>query len=109
MTRAQTDRFDLGCASCEGTGRDIDGRAPCSDCGDLLASLNRMSKTQRERLLLIAKRSRRQVYGVVEAFHERAAIREYLGGKSRKDAERDALDDVANMLLGPSAVEGRAA
>lgn len=99
MTAAATARTDLGCANCEGTGRSIDGRAPCSDCGDLLASLDRMSKAQREYLLLIAKRSGRQVYDVVELWHERAAIREFEGGKKRKDAERDALDDVANEVL----------
>lgn len=31
---------------------------------------------------------------LVEAWAERAAIREYEGGQSRTDAERDALDDV---------------
>lgn len=99
MTKVQTERLDLGCANCEGTGRSIDGRAPCCDCGDLLASLDRMTKTQRERLMLFAKRARRQVYDVVELFHERAAIREYEGGNRRVDAERLALDDVANVVL----------
>lgn len=99
MTSVQTTRTDLGCANCEGTGRSIDGRAPCPDCGDLLALLDRLTKVQRERLLLIAKRSRRQVYGIVELWVERAAIREYDGGKSRRDAERLALDDVADVVL----------
>ena len=31
---------------------------------------------------------------LVEAWAERAAIREYEGGQSRADAERDALDDI---------------
>lgn len=31
---------------------------------------------------------------LVEEWSERAAIREYEGGQSRADAERDALDDV---------------
>jgi hypothetical protein len=104
VNAAPAARTDLGCPNCEGTGRNIDGRAPCSDCGDLLASLDEMAKTprgrqQRDRLLLMAKKSKRQVYDVVELWNERAAIREFCGGKSRKDAERLALDDVADVVL----------
>lgn len=68
-----------------------------------------MTRVQVARLELIAKRSRRTLDDVAEAWEEQAAIREYLGGKSRKEAESLALDDVANMLLGPSAVDRRAA
>jgi hypothetical protein len=39
---------------------------------------------------------------VVEQWAERAAIREFEGGQSRADAERDALDDVrATHRRGP--------
>jgi hypothetical protein len=34
---------------------------------------------------------------VLEYWNERAAIREYDGGQSRADAERDALKDVERM------------
>jgi hypothetical protein len=68
-----------------------------------------MTRAQADRLALIAKRSRRTIDDVTELFEERAAIRQYVGGATRKDAESAALDDVANMLLGPSAVERRAA
>ena len=63
-----------------------------------------------ERLALLAKRSGRTVDDVTELWNERAAIREYDGGKSRKEAERLALDDVANEVLrGVSAPRGRRA
>lgn len=68
-----------------------------------------MTRVHTDRRTLIAKRSHRSLDDVTELWNERAAHREYDGGKSRKDAESLALDDVANMLLGPSAVEGRAA
>lgn len=54
---------------------------------------------QSERLALIAKRSKRTIEDVTELWHERAAIREYEGGRSRRDAERDALNDVADVVL----------
>lgn len=60
-----------------------------------------------DRLALLAKRSRRTVEDVTELWHERAAIREYEGGKRRKEAEQLALDDVANIVLAPSAVNRR--
>jgi len=68
-----------------------------------------MTRAQADRLALIAKRSRRTIDDVTEIWHERAAMREYDAGKPRKEAESLALDDVANVLLGPSAVERRAA
>lgn len=52
-----------------------------------------------ERLALLAKRSGRTVDDVTELWHERAAIREYEGGKRRKEAEQLALDDVADVVL----------
>lgn len=52
-----------------------------------------------DRLALIAKRSGRTVDDVTEFWNERAAIREYLGGKRRAEAERLALDDVADEVL----------
>ena len=58
-----------------------------------------MTKTQTERLELIAKRSRRTFDDVTELWEERAAIREYEAGKRRVDAERLALDDVADVVL----------
>lgn len=58
-----------------------------------------MTNVQTDRLALLAKRSKRTLDDVTELFHERAAIREYDGGHQRRDAERDALDDVADMVL----------
>lgn len=52
-----------------------------------------------ERLALIAKRSHRTIEDVTELWDERSAIREYDGGKRRKD-------DVANIVLAPSSLEG---
>lgn len=52
-----------------------------------------------ERLALLAKRSGRTVDDVTELWNERAAIREYDGGKRRKEAEQFALDDVADVVL----------
>lgn len=63
-----------------------------------------------ERLALLAKRSGRSIDDVTELWNERAAIREYIAGKSRKEAERLALDDVADEVLrGVSAPRGRRA
>jgi hypothetical protein len=58
-----------------------------------------VTSTQADRLALIAKRSNRTLAYVTEEFEYRAAIREFEGGKSRKDAERLALDDVADVVL----------
>lgn len=58
-----------------------------------------MTNVQSDRLALIAKRSKRTIEDVTELWHERAAIREFDGGKRRVDAERLALDDVADMVL----------
>lgn len=58
-----------------------------------------MTSVQSDRLALIAKRSKRTFDDLAELFYERAAIREYEGGHSRKDAERDALNDVADVVL----------
>ena len=63
-----------------------------------------------ERLALLAKRSGRTVEDVTELWNERAAIREYEGGKRRREAEQLALDDVADVVLrGVSAPRGRRA
>lgn len=58
-----------------------------------------MTTVQIDRLTLIAKRSKRSLEDVTELWNERAAIREYDGGKKRVDAERLALDDVADVVL----------
>jgi hypothetical protein len=55
--------------------------------------------TKTDRLTLIAKRSKRTLEDVIELWNERAAIRQFCGGKSLKDAERLALDDVADVVL----------
>lgn len=52
-----------------------------------------------ERLALLARRSGRTVEDVTELWNERAAMREYEGGKRRKEAEHLALDDVADEVL----------
>lgn len=68
-----------------------------------------MTRTQADRLALLAKRSRRTIDDVTELWYERAAMREYEARKSRKEAESLALDDVADVVLRPSAAERRAA
>lgn len=57
------------------------------------------TRPQHERLALLAKRSGRTVDDVTELWHERAAIREYDAGKSRREAESLAFDDVADVVL----------
>jgi hypothetical protein len=52
-----------------------------------------------ERLALLAKRSGRTVDDVTELWTERAAIREYDGGKRRREAEYLAMDDVADIVM----------
>ena len=59
-----------------------------------------ITKGQQEILELLAKRSGRSIDDVTELWNERAAIREFEGGKKRKEAERDAIDDAANVVLG---------
>ena len=58
-----------------------------------------MTNVQTDRLTLLAKRSKRTLEDVTELWHERAAIREFEGGKRRVEAERLALDDVADVVL----------
>jgi hypothetical protein len=58
-----------------------------------------MTKTQTEYLERVAKRSRRTFDDVAELWNERAAHREYDAGMRRVDAERRALDDVADVVL----------
>jgi hypothetical protein len=58
-----------------------------------------LTRTQEARLMLLASRSGRTLDDVTELWNERAAIREYDGGKTRRDAEQLALDDVADMVL----------
>lgn len=58
-----------------------------------------MTKAQAATLASIAKRSGRTLDDVTELWNERAGIREYCGGKSRVDAERAALNDVADVVL----------
>jgi hypothetical protein len=58
-----------------------------------------LTQAQTDRLALLAKRSNRTLAYVTEEFEERAAIRQYEGGKSRQEAERLALDDVADVVL----------
>lgn len=50
-------------------------------------------------LAAIAARAACDIGSVTELFDERAAIREYMGGHDRADAERLALADVARVLL----------
>jgi hypothetical protein len=57
---------------------------------------------QADQLAQIAEGSKRSIDDVTELFHERAAIHEFEGGTPRADAERMALDDVANMMRGTS-------
>lgn len=58
-----------------------------------------MTRIQTDRLELIARRSKRPADDLAELWNERAAHREYDAGKKRADAERLALDDVADVVL----------
>jgi hypothetical protein len=58
-----------------------------------------LTKVQQERLALLVKRTGRALEDLEEMLQERAAIREFEGGAKRKNAEHDALDDVANEVL----------
>ena len=54
--------------------------------------------TVRQRLSGIARRGGIPLARVVEEHEERAAIREYLGGMSRDEAEIAALEDTCDAL-----------
>ena len=54
--------------------------------------------TTHQHLQRIARRSHLPLARVVEEHAERAAIREYLGGMSRDEAEIAAIEDTADML-----------
>lgn len=58
-----------------------------------------MTRAQSDQLARIAKRSGRTLDDVTELWNERAAHREYDAGKPRAEAERLALDDVADVVL----------
>lgn len=58
-----------------------------------------MTQAQQDQIARLAKRSGRTVADVTELFEERAAIREFDAGKTRRDAESLALDDVADVVL----------
>lgn len=57
-----------------------------------------LTSGQRDKLALLAKRTRRPFHDVLEAFVERAALREFESGMKRREAEASALLDVAGML-----------
>jgi hypothetical protein len=48
----------------------------------------------------VANMSRRTPEDIAELFSERAGTREYCGGMSRAEAEREARVDVERMVLG---------
>lgn len=48
----------------------------------------------------LANMSGRPEAFIVEAWSERAAVREYLGGMEREEAEREARKDVEREVLG---------
>lgn len=60
-----------------------------------------MTMTIRQRLSGIARRGGIPLARVTEEHEERAAIREYLGGMSREEAEVAAIDDVCDVLEVP--------
>lgn len=49
---------------------------------------------------VIARETRRSRDEVMETWQERAAIREYIGGHARADAEALAMSDTRDLLLG---------
>lgn len=56
--------------------------------------------TIQQKLAGIARRSGLPISRVVEEHAERAAIREYLGGMSREEAEAVAVEDTCDVLGG---------
>ena len=58
-----------------------------------------MNKTQRGHLETIARKAKRPVADVIEIWEERAAIREYDAGMNRRQAESEAMIDVAMEVL----------
>ena len=48
---------------------------------------------------VLALDSRRPLAGVLEAYADRTAIREYVGGEDRRTAEREAYSEVADRAL----------
>jgi hypothetical protein len=57
-----------------------------------------VSLTVRQRLAGIAHRGGIPIARVIEEHAERAAIREYLGGMTRDEAEIAAIDDTCDLL-----------
>jgi hypothetical protein len=53
----------------------------------------------REACMELAKKLGLDALDVIERWAERAAIREYEGGQTRQDAERDAFEDVRRQLM----------
>ena len=64
-----------------------------------------MIAAMREACRDLARHVGRDPDELVEDWLERAAIREFDGGQSRADAERDALDELRRELAGPLAGE----
>ncbi len=58
-----------------------------------------MTPAKYARLDLLARKSKRPTEELVELWEERAAIREFDGGKRRMEAEAYAFDDVARIVL----------
>lgn len=56
------------------------------------------AQTTRAQLHEVARRSGVPIERVVEEHAERSAIREYLGGMPRDEAEAAAVDDTADVL-----------
>ena len=48
----------------------------------------------------LASRTGRDVADVLERYEERAAVREYLGGQGRREAEQAAVVDVVEVMGG---------
>lgn len=56
--------------------------------------------TPLEQVRLLGEQAGVDIDEVVELWSERAAVREYDGGQSRADAERDAVGDVRRLIGG---------
>lgn len=64
-----------------------------------MPTMNRKSQpTTRDAVIALTKRVRREQAEVIEAWEERAAIREYDGKQWRSSAEASALDDVRRIF-----------
>lgn len=67
--------------------------------------MTRRPPTPQEQIADISRRARLPLSRVVEEHAERSAIRQYLGGMSRAEAETAAIEDTCDVLGVPRTTE----